>query len=487
MRICFVASEMAPFIKTGGLGDVVGALPKAVASLGHEVRVFIPNYDGLMSEIDHLKQVSCEVRVQVGEKNYPITLQMMNLGKTGVQVYLIGNEHFFSRKGVYLDPDTDKDYEDNDERFIFFARAVLAIMRELKFQPDIIHAHDWQTSLIPAYLKTTHADDSFFNSARSVLTIHNLAYQGKFKSKRFNLLGLDDKLFMPASGAFEFYNEVDFLKGGIVYADHITTVSQKYADEIQTSEFGCGLEGILAERKTNLTGILNGVDYTVWSPSCDKQTYARYHIDNLSGKRTNKVELLNKANLPIRDKTPLIGLISRLEDQKGWRLISDVADRLLSMDVQMVVLGTGQSKYHDLVDKLQEKYPDKFHGWLMFDDVLAHRIEAASDIFLMPSKFEPCGLNQMYSLKYGTVPIVRKVGGLADTVVDYDSDTTKGTGFVFEEHSPEAMLEAVERAVNLFKKKRAWIKIMKAGMRQDFSWSRSASKYVELYQQLVGA
>ncbi|RKX28899.1 MAG: glycogen synthase GlgA, partial [Candidatus Zixiibacteriota bacterium] len=448
-------------------------------------KVFIPHYTNLKLGVNSLKPVPCELQVLVGEKKYPVTLHVISLGKTGVQVYFIGNERFFSREGVYLDPDTGKDYEDNDERFVFFSRAVLAVMRQLDYKPDVVHAHDWQTALIPVYLKTTDSDDSFFSSTRSVLTIHNLAYQGKFKHEHFSLLGLGNELFLPATGAFEFYGKVNFLKGGIFHADRITTVSQKYADEIQTQEFGCGLEGVLSEQKDKLTGILNGVDYTIWSPSCDNQIYARYHIANLSGKRTNKIELLGEAGMPVRDKVPLIGLVSRLEKQKGWDLVANAADRLLKMNIQMAVIGTGQQKYHDLVKELQVKYPDKFHGWLTFDDVLAHRIEAASDIFLMPSQFEPCGLNQMYSLKYGTVPIVRKVGGLADTVVDYDPNTAEGTGFVFEEYSTEAMLEAVERAVNLFSKKRAWTKVMKNGMKQNFSWSRSAAQYVDLYQELI--
>lgn len=476
---------MAPFVKTGGLGDVVGALPKAMASQGHEVRVFIPHYDDLDLGTLRAKSVQCQVQVSIGGKNYPVSLRVINFARKGVSIYLIGNRHFFSRDGIYTDSDTGKDFTDNDERFIFFSRAVLAVLQDLDFRPDIVHAHDWQTALLPVFLKTSYADDPFFGGIHTVLTVHNLAYQGKFDAVRFSLLDLNDELLLPATGALEFYGDVNFLKAGLIYADHITTVSRQYAEEIQTPEFGCGLDGVLTERRKNLTGILNGVDYSIWSPSIDSKTYARYHINNLSGKRTNKVEFLGDAGLPIRDKVPLIGIISRLEDQKGWDLIAAAADHLMEMNVQMAVVGTGQPEYHELLNQLQMEHPDKFRCWLKFDDILAHRIEAASDIFLMPSRFEPCGLNQLYSLKYGTVPIVRKVGGLADTIVDYDPATAKGNGFVFEEATSESMLEAVERAVNLFGRKRAWTKVMKAGMRQDFSWNRSAKTYLGIFQQLI--
>jgi len=324
-----------------------------------------------------------------------------------------------------------------------------------------------------------------FSKTKTVLTIHNLAYQGVFEKSCYPKLGLPEELFF-ATGPFEFYKKVNFLKGAISFADKITTVSPRYAREIQSSsELGCGLDGLLKERADDLTGILNGVDYTVWSPSRDKKIPFNYHRANLSGKKENKVELLRKSGLPIREKTPLIGIISRLVDQKGFDLVTGIADELFKMNIQMVVLGNGEKKYHEFFEKLEQKYPDKLKVYLKFDDKLAHLIEAGADIFLMPSRFEPCGLNQMYSLKYGTVPVVREVGGLADTVVDYNEDTGEGTGFVFKEYTRTALMEAITRAVDLYSNRRLWFKIIKTGMKQDFSWDIAAAKYDELFRQLV--
>ncbi len=487
MKICYAASEMAPLIKTGGLGDVLGALPEAMQKQGNDIKLFLPHYKSLDTSDHKIKPVASNIKIKINDQNYPLKINKIRYKKNNMEVYLIGSDYYFNRDGLYLDPETGKDYSDNDERFIFFVRAVLALLKEIDFKPDFVHAHDWQTALIPVFLKTDYGNDPFYSNIKSILTIHNLAFHGEFKPERFKLLELSDKLMMPATGAFEFYGKVNFLKAGIIYSDYITTVSKRYADEIQTKEFGCGLEGVLKERKDDLYGILNGVDYKIWSPSRDHKIYTTYHIANLSGKRTNKIELLNELQLPIRDAAPLIGIISRLEDQKGWNLIKEVADDILSMNVQLIVLGTGQKEYHELLESLEKKYPDKCRALLEFDDQMAHRIEAASDIFLMPSIFEPCGLNQMYSLKYGTIPVVREVGGLADTVTDYGSDNCHGTGFVFKEKDSKAMLTAIKRAVDLFARKRTWTKFMKVGMKKDFSWSRTAKKYSKLYNNLLNS
>ncbi|MBU0983150.1 MAG: glycogen/starch synthase, partial [candidate division Zixibacteria bacterium] len=315
---------------------------------------------------------------------------------------------------------------------------------------------------------------------------HNLGYQGLFDGDRFPRLGLPESMMTGMTGAMEFYKRSNFLKAGIVLADKVTTVSEQYAREIQSGEeFGFGLEGVLTNRAGDLHGIVNGVDYAVWAPSRDKHLPYRYNLSNLSGKRMTKVELLGKAGLPVRDKVPLVGIITRMASQKGMDLIIDGADELLSMNLQMIALGTGDKEYQDALKVLEAKYPDQLKVYLAFDDALAHRIEAGSDIFLMPSRYEPCGLNQMYSLKYGTVPVVRRVGGLADTVVDYDPTTGEGTGFVFDEYTSEAMLAAVRRAVTLYARRQKWVKLMKAGMRQDYSWTRSAGKYVKLYESIV--
>jgi starch synthase len=486
MKILMAASEMAPFAKTGGLGDVLGALPEALAAAGHEVLTFIPRYQTV--NLDGLR-TSCPewtLNVPNGDKTQPLRVALVNHRKHKLTYGFVVHPRYFDRSELYLDPVTGKDFDDNDMRFAFFSRGVLMAAHELGFQPDIIHCHDWQTALIPVFMREDHGDSEFFKNSRTVLTIHNLAHQGTFDADRFASLGLDEKLFAPGE-PLEFYDQVNFLKGGICYADKITTVSPRYADEIKTGKFGCGLDGVLKERATDLTGVLNGVDYTVWSPSRDKMIPYRYHPANLGGKKKTRVELMNRAGLPIREKVPLIGMVTRLAHQKGLDLIEEAADRLMTRDLQMIVLGTGEERYHKLFTMLQEKYPDRMRCFLRLDESLAHFIEAGSDMFLMPSLFEPCGLNQIYSLKYGTVPIVHKVGGLADTIIDYDPDTGQGTGFVFDEESPEALLEAVDRAQALFVKKRKWGKLVKNGMRQDFSWDDAVQKYTALYLALNGS
>ncbi len=486
MKICLVAPEMVPFAKTGGLADVAGALPAALGKMGHEVTVFMPLYRGVDFGVHRVQAVDIRLDVPVGSQSQPVSLRVVRQKRHNVTIYFVGNRSYFDRDGYYTDPATGKNHPDNDERFIFFNRAVIELIKGLDLKPSVIHVHDWQAALIPAYLKTTYAADPHFSGVKTVLTIHNLAYQGSFAPERFGLLNLPGDLFAAAVGPFEFYNRVNFLKAGIYFADKITTVSKQYAREIQTTEFGAGLDGVLTQRSGDIRGIINGVDYAVWSPSRDKRIYYNYHPANLSGKRMNKVELLNYAALPIRDDAPLIGIISRLVDQKGFDLIAGAAERIFSLNLQIILLGTGEQKYHELFEKLQERFSDRCRAYLKFDDALAHRIEASSDIFLMPSRFEPCGLNQMYSLKYGTVPIVRKVGGLADTVVDYDPAAGSGTGFVFEDYTPEAMLEAIERAVALYPHRRAWTRVMKAGMKQDFSWAKTAREYVDLFAGLTG-
>ncbi len=484
MKVCLVGPEMVPFAKTGGLGDVVGALPRALGKQGHQVTVFVPLYRETEFGVNRVQALDTDVTVSINDTRQPVSLRVVRQKKHNVEIYFIGNRQYFDRDGFYLDPTTGEDHPDNDERFSFFNKAVLEVLKSLDVRPDICHVHDWQAALIPAYLKTVYSDDDFFRSTKTVLTIHNLAYQGNFPPEKFKTLGLPDELFAPASGPLEFYGRVNFLKAGIHYADKITTVSEQYAREIQTEEYGAGLSGVLAARAGDVRGIVNGVDYTIWSPSRDKKIAYNYHVANLSGKRMNKVELINEAGMPIRDTAPLLGMISRLVDQKGLDLIAEAADRIFAMNLQLIVLGTGDIRYHKLLTSLSEAYPDKCLAYLTFDDGLAHKIEAASDAFLMPSRFEPCGLNQMYSLKYGTLPIVRRVGGLADTVVDYNPQTGEGTGFVFEEYSADALVRTIERVVELYGRKRAWTKVMKAGMKQDFSWEHTAKKYISLYDEL---
>ncbi len=484
MKVLIAGSEAAPFLKSGGLGDVLGALPDALAQSGHDVKLFLPLYRDMKNLPSKMVALEEPIFCTLDGRNYTIRLHVVSARENGPEIIFVEQKEMFDRVGLYLGSD-GKEYKDNDERYLLFCRAVIEATKQLKWSPDIVHVHDWQTALIPVLLKTNCSADSFFDSTRSILTIHNLAYQGVFSAETFPKLGLDDSLFLPAA-PFEFYGKANFLKAGIVFADKITTVSPNYAQEIQQDdELGCGLDGVLRERADDLSGILNGVDYSVWSPSRDSSIPHRYHKANLSGKKANRVELLNKCSLPIRDKTPVIGMISRLVDQKGFDLIADAVEQFFRRDVQLVLLGTGDPKYHDLFESLESTYPDKCRAFLTFDDSLAHLIEAGSDIFLMPSRFEPCGLNQMYSLKYGTVPVVRRTGGLADSVIDFDKSTGAGTGFLFDRYEPSAMLGAIDRAIAAFGKRRVWTRMMKTGMTVDNSWGTVAKSYGELFSEAM--
>ena len=486
LKILMIASEAAPFARTGGLGDVVGALPDALAGLGHEVKVVLPRYSQIDAGTHDLQLVREGLNVPDGLSHSSCSVERAGATEGSVDFLFVGNVDYFGRVGMYLDPQTGKDFTDNDLRFAFHARAALESVRALNWRPDVIHIHDWQASLVPAMLKHGYREDGFFEGTATVLTIHNLGYQGLFEAERFPGLGLPESLFYAMTGDAEFFGKVNFLKAGIKGADKITTVSKRYAREIQTGEeFGCGLEGVLSDRSSDLVGILNGVDYAIWSPKTDRLIPHRYWPANMSGKRMSKVDLMGETGLPLRDKTPLVGMVTRLASQKGIDLLVDKADALLGMNLQMIVLGTGDQEYHEALKQLEVKYPDRFKVVLEFNDAMAHRIQAGADVFLMPSRYEPCGLNQLYALKYGTVPVVRAVGGLADTVVDYDEQVGSGTGFVFEEYKGEAMLAALKRAVDLYPKRQRWMKLMKNGMAQDFSWSRSASEYATLFDSLA--
>ncbi len=485
-KILMVASEAGPYVRTGGLGDVMGALPSALAAQGCDVKVILPRYATIDGAIHRLSVALDAIEVPDGETMNHASVERAGDPPSGVDVLFVGNAEYFGRADLYVDPKTGIDYEDNDRRFAFFGRAALEVVRQLDWVPDVIHVHDWQAAMIPAYLSLPEVRSPFFDRTRTVLTIHNLGYQGLFEAERFAALGLPEEMFYAATGALEFFGQVNFLKGGIALADKVTTVSVKYAEEIKTNEeFGCGLDGILAERGEDVSGILNGVDYSIWSPKTDKLIPHRYGLSNLSGKRMSRIELIHKTGLPLRDRHPLVGMVTRLASQKGIDLLVEGAEEIFAMDLQMIILGTGDEEYHLRLRELEQKYPDKLKVYLEFNDVLAHEIQAGVDIFLMPSRYEPCGLNQMYALRYGTVPLVRAVGGLADTVVDYDPVSREGTGFVFTEYEGEAMLTALTRAVALFRKRQAWMKLMKTGMRQDFSWDVSADRYASLYQSLT--
>ncbi len=484
LKICFVSSEVSPFAKTGGLADVAAALPAALKNMDQDVRLMMPKYRTINDRKYVLRDVIRlrEVKVELGGEVRVASGKTAFLPNTKVHVYFLFIPELFDRKGIYQDPATGKDFEDNAERFAYFSKAVVETLKLLYWQPDIIHCNEWQTALIPYYLKTVYANEEFFEGTKTVLTLHNLAYQGIFPLELAPRLGIKEKEAQPG-GAFELNGKLNLIKGGILYADAITTVSERYAQEITTPEFGFGLETVLQQRQKDLYGILNGVDYSVWNPETDRYLPAKYDAKSLNKKVENKKALCAQFKLPFKEDTPVIGMVNRLVEQKGIDLVIEGMDELMKRGIQMIILGTGEEKYQNALKELATQYPEQLAVHFKFDEKVAHLIEGGADMFLMPSRFEPCGLNQMYSLKYGTVPIVRETGGLADTVENFDPDTGKGTGFTFKEYSVNAMLEAVDRALEAFKDKAIWTKIQKAGMRKDFSWEASAKKYLKVYEK----
>jgi starch synthase len=472
MKILFVSSEGLPYSKTGGLADVVEALPKALRDLGHEVVVLLPRYHG--NKVGSILVSSVTIAL-AGELRFPAIAE--GASADGVRYFFVDDPAFFDRPQLY--GDDRGDYPDNAERFSEFARVAVEFMKRV-WLPDVVHCHDWQTALVPLLLRTQYASDPAVRSLPVVFTIHNLAYQGVFPHASLGQIGLPEELFTPA--VLEFYGNVNFLKGGLVFADYLTTVSRRYAEEIQTAEYGCGLEGVIASRSDRLVGILNGVDYSAWSPETDKLIPQNFSLHQLDGKRICKKNLLDLFGLPEENlDRPVIGIVSRFVGQKGFDLIAEVADALMQENLTLAVLGTGQPEYQRLFLQLAEKYPNRVGVRIGYDNSLAHLIEAGADMFLMPSRYEPCGLNQIYSLKYGTIPIVRATGGLDDTVQAFDPHTKKGTGFKFEKYSGEALLECVRSALRTYGEPESWHVLQSNGMNKDFSWKGSAAAYVTLY------
>ena len=480
MKTAFVASEVVPFAKTGGLADVSGALPKELSKLGTDIKIFMPKYD----VIDELKNNLSynwnvgEFFVEVNGREHPVHLFSGFLPNSKVEVYFIDSPHYFHRDKLYTNQ------VDEDERFILFSKAALESMKKLNWTPDVIHCNDWQTGLIPYYIKENYKED-FANTA-SIFTIHNIGYQGVFPKETLISAELKPEFFYPM-GPLEFYDKISFLKIGIVYSDLISTVSPTYAKEILTEEYGAGMDGILRSRKDDLYGILNGVDYNIWSPEKDHLIERQYSLANLENKNVNKRKLLEKMGLPFREKTPVIGIISRLVSQKGFDLIAEIFEDLMKIDLQAVLLGSGEDEYEEMFEAAAKKHPKKIAAYIGFNNELSHMIEAGADMFLMPSQYEPCGLNQIYSLKYGTVPIVRKTGGLADTVKDWDENIKdeSGNGFAFEDYSSAELLSTITRAVSFFADKKIWTKIVENGMNSDFSWKRSAENYLDVYNNAL--
>ena len=477
MKIVFVASECVPFSKTGGLADVVGALPKCLAGRGHEVSVVLPRYRKTPAGPVLLRNLS----IPVGEELHFPDIQD-GRAQEGVRYFFVDYPPYFDRDGLYVDGGAD--YPDNAQRFALFARAALELMKRTGV-PELIHCHDWQSALVPVLLKSQHAKDPALGRVPVVFTVHNLGYQGLFPRQTLAALGLPESLFTME--ALEFYGQVNLLKGGLVFADFVSTVSRKYAQEIQTEEYGHGLDGVIRHRAATVTGIVNGVDYSQWSPETDKFLAANYSVEKLDGKRACKKDLLEQFRLPAADlKKPLVGIVSRFATQKGFDLIAEVADELMENDLKVVALGTGEPEFEKLFRELAERFPKKFAVRIAYDNALAHKIEGGSDMFLMPSRYEPCGLNQIYSLKYGTVPVVRATGGLDDTIEPFDSRTGRGTGFKFAEYAGEALLDCVEQAVHVYgRNPEAWRRLVENGMRKDFSWNVSAADYERLYEQVV--
>ncbi len=488
MRIVMASAEVAPFARVGGLSDVVGALSQAMSAMGHEVTVFLPKYSSIDDEKYGLKPVSgvSALRVRMGDRVDEVRLHETTMpGEGSARVIFVDHPGYFDREGIYVDPSTGHGYPDEVQRYATFSRAVLESAKALNLRPDVFHLNDHHTALAAVYLREMCGDDDEVASAGVVFSIHNLGYLGGFDKSLLPALGFSEDRCVYGS-PFEYKGGVSTLKLGIEYADYVNTVSERYALEISSSaEYGLGLEGVLAERRDagRLVGILNGVDYGVWDPRGDKLIPATYSPDDLSGKAVCKKALLERSKLGEDLGKPLIGIVSRLADQKGFDLLREAGDAIVALGARLVVLGTGQKEYHEFFTAMTRSHPSEVAAHLTFDNELAHWIEAGSDMFLMPSRYEPCGLNQMYSLRYGTVPIVRATGGLADTVQDYDKSAGTGVGFVFQDYTSAAMMEAVGRAVRTYADRQAWGGLVQRGMALDFSWTVSAGKYAALYEQ----
>src|ERR1700685_2922220 len=477
MHIAVAASECVPVAKTGGLADVVGALPRALVAAGHQVSVYTPRYR--QTKLTNAETVVRSITVPFDD-HYRFCSVVTGGNHSGVRFYFVEYPPYFDRESLY--GTSAGDYPDNAERFALFSRAVLEATKILGV-PQIFHCHDWQSALVPVLLRTIYAEDPAFRDVGTVFTIHNMGYQGLFPPDTLPLLMLPWDLFTMSK--MEFFGQVNFLKGALTFSDFVTAVSRKYSQEIQTAEYGFGLEGVLRDRAATVTGILNGVDYDGWSPQTDKFTVAKYSPQDLSGKAQCKQDLLAAFGVKNADpKIPVIGVVSRFAAQKGFDLIAQIADRLAREEMIVVALGAGDKTYEEMFLRLNKQFPKKIAVKVAYDNAIAHKIEAGADIFLMPSRYDPCGLNQIYSLKYGTVPIVRATGGLDDTIEPWDARTGKGTGFKFTEYSGESLLLTVKQALQAYRDQTSWQVLMRNGMNKDFSWNASAREYGKIYDRL---
>jgi len=481
LKILFVSSEVAPFAKTGGLADVSESLPKALKTLGIDIRVVLPYYRMVKDGSFEVETLCENIETRVGKDLLRDDVYLTWM-EGDIPVYLINKDEYFDRAFLY---GTGKgDYFDNLERFVYLSKTLFLLCTEIDFGPDVIHCNDWQTGLVSPYLRLYFRKNPLFSRTGSLFTIHNIAYQGLFPREKFDVTGLPMNLLNPSG--IEFWGQINLMKSGLIFSDIISTVSRKYSQEIQTPHFGHGLDGVLRSRKRDLFGIVNGVDYTEWNPGTDPHIAANYDIEDLGGKDRCKQDLLTQFKLPrgLRSR-PIIGVISRLVSQKGFDLLAEIIDDLIKTDLGLVILGTGDPAYEGLFLQIQERYPRKVGVKIAYDNTLAHRIEAGADMFLMPSRYEPCGLNQIFSLRYGSVPIVRATGGLDDTIVDYHARTEKGTGFKFKRYRAEDLLKRIRDALSVYENRGKWKDLMLQGMKADFSWETSAKKYVALYKNAL--
>jgi len=486
-KILYLASEVAPFAKAGGLADVTGALPKSLKGLTQEIRLMIPKYKFINERKYILREVIRlrEIPVTINGKTQIANVKSAFLPDSKVQIYFIDIGDYFSRPGIYADPKTNKMYDDNPERFAFFSKAALETLKILSWQPNIIHCNDWQTAFIPVYLKTIYQNDPFFKGVKTVYTIHNLTKQGTFDSSIAQSIDFDPSQTKDG-GMFNMNKQLNLTKGAIYFSDFITTVSENYANEIiNNDEIGYGFGKLLDEKGEKFEGILNGVDYTVWSPGTDKLIPHRYNKEDLSGKIENKKALLSRIGMTFNQDIPLIGMVSRINEKKGFDLILEALEEILKLPAQFIIHGDGDRNLVDKFLNYAKKFPDKLSINIAFDDKMAHLIEAGSDFFLMPSKYEPCGLNQIYSLKYGTVPIVSAVGGLFDTVDDIDEATGDGTGIIIQDLNSKSILKSIKKALSIYKKNEFMDTLKKKIMEEDYSWDLSARRYLDIYDRVI--
>lgn len=472
LKVLFISSEVSPYAKSGGLGDVAGSLPKALKNMGVDVRVVFPKYKTIKPEYTKSAKYIGSYKINLEWREQSASVYQLD---SEVTTYVIENDYYFTNRDGYYG------YGDDGERFAFFCKAALDLLNVIDFVPDVIHCNDWQTGPVCVYVKDYYSRYLSLSKVKTLFTIHNLQYQGICGKGILGLMGLNDGYF--TSDKLEFNGMVSFMKAGIVYADAVSTVSKTYAYEIQTGQYGYGLDGMLRARSNDLSGIVNGIDYSQDDPSTNKSLYANFDINDLSGKKENKKKLQEELGLPVRD-VPMISIISRLVDQKGINLVIDAIGELVSKDIQLVVLGTGDGRYEHIFKEFSYRYADKVSANIMFDNALAKKIYAASDMFLMPSLFEPCGLGQLFAMSYGTIPIVRTTGGLVDTVSEYNYETKQGNGFTFHDYIASGMMWAVNNAVSAYYSD-DWQNIVKNAMNTKFSWENSAKEYIELYQKIM--